>query len=68
MGGTSAVNVTYPGHFQILNNLPCTYHPYRIAEFDAYLAELNNSNIMEFDSATSQTYIDSIIQDIKDHI
>jgi len=68
MGGTSAVNVTYPDHFQILNNLPCTYHPYRIAEFDAYLAELINSNIMEFDTATSQSYIDSIIQDIKDHI
>lgn len=48
MGGTNTINVTYPDHFNILNDQSDkTYMPYRIAEFDSYLAELDNSDIME---------------------
>lgn len=49
MGGTNAINVTYPDYFNILNNkLDKSYMPYRIAEFDYWLSELNNTNILNF--------------------
>lgn len=50
MGGTNTVNVTYPNHFNILNDRPDKkYMPYRIAEFDYWLSELNNADLLDFD-------------------
>lgn len=49
MGGTNTVNTTYSDHFNVLNNdLSKAYMPYRIAEFDYWLSELSNSNILNF--------------------
>lgn len=50
MGGTNTINVTYPNHFNILNDRPDkNYMPYRIAEFDYWLSELNNADLLDFD-------------------
>lgn len=49
MGATNTKNSTYPEHFNIINDCIDKYYmPYRIAEFDHYLATLANADIMNF--------------------
>lgn len=49
MGGTNSINVSYPDHFNILNDRSDkVYMPYRLAEFDWWLSELANDSVLDF--------------------
>lgn len=65
MGGTCPINTTYPDHFNVLNTKNISYNPYRLCEFDSYLAEIENSSNMTFDDASAKELIENIIFDVK---
>lgn len=49
MGGTSEINTSYPDYFTILKkDGPRSYMSYRLADFDYWLSELNNSYYMDY--------------------
>jgi hypothetical protein len=49
MGGTSEINTSYPDYFTMLKKEgPRTYMSYRLADFDYWLSELNNSDLMSY--------------------
>lgn len=65
IGGTDPVNISYPDHFNLINyDINRTYMPYRLAEFDWWLGEIENADIMEF----SKDKIEEICKNIIDHI
>lgn len=48
-GGTSEINCSYPDHFITLKkDLPKKYVPYRFADFDVWLAEFHNNDLMTY--------------------
>ena len=65
MGGTNTINVTYPDFFNVLNDQDKTYMPYRLADFDWYLSELENHDIMKFNSKQLSDMGKSILKHIK---
>ena len=65
-GGTNPVNVSYPGYFNFINDkAERSYMHYRVAEFDWWLTEIENSNIMKFSNDENKSICDNIIKHIK---
>lgn len=65
MGGTNATNVTYPDYFNILNNDDTkTYMPYRISEFDWWVSQVLNDDIMQFSDKKIKKICNKIIKHI----
>lgn len=66
MGGTNTINTTYPDYFNIVNDRPDkTYMPYRVAEFDWWLSETINNDIMVFDDKKIKQICSDILKHIK---
>lgn len=68
-GGTSVVNYGYPDWFKIIRKEgidPIKYFPFRIAEFDAWLAEMVNDGVMDISNKEMEQYCEEILQDIKE--
>lgn len=66
MGATNAMNATYPDHFNILNddeNRP--YMPYRLGEFDWWVKQTLNDDIMDFSDKKIKKFCKKIIKHIK---
>lgn len=66
IGATNPVNISYPNHYNLLNyDKDRTYMPYRIAEFDWWLGEIENSTIMEFNQNQLKEMGKNILEHIK---
>lgn len=68
-GGTSVVNYGYPDWFKIIRKEgidPIKPLPFRIGEFDAWLAEMVNDGVMDISKKEMEQYCEEILQDIKD--
>lgn len=66
IGSTSAVNVTYPDWFRIVDPKPDKeYMHYRLCDFDFSLVELANADLLDFDRRTMIGIMDGIVTDIK---
>lgn len=66
MGGTNTKNVTYPDHFNIINDVENKeYMPYRLTEFDWWLSETLNKDIMNFDDKKIKEISTNIVKHIK---
>lgn len=66
MGGTNVKNVTYPDHFNILNNYEDKeYMPYRLTDFDWWLSETLNKDVMNFDDKKIKEITSNILKHIK---
>lgn len=68
-GGTTPTNCGYPGWFvNIEKGDDRTYMPYRLAEFDMYIGETNNHDLMDFTREEIDTICEKLIQDIRSKI
>ena len=66
MGATSAVNTSYPDYFNIIEtNTEKTYMSYRLCEFDFWLAEIENSEILNLNKDQARIICDNVIDHIK---
>lgn len=66
MGATNAVNTSYPDYFNILNNDENRpYMPYRFNEFDWWVSQTLNDNIMDFSDKKTKKFCKKIIKHIK---
>lgn len=68
-GGTSIINYGYPDWFKIIckddvNSIK--YYPFRVAEFDSWLSEVENSDTMNYTENELEKYCEEILQDIKE--
>ena len=69
IGGTNPVNISYPDYFNLYNDDHTRqYMPYRIAEFDFYLSEIQNANILNFDSKKIKDCLAHIKKHLRKHI
>jgi hypothetical protein len=48
MGGTDAVNMSYPDYFRIIQRKQPVYSPMRISSFQSNLAERLNKECIEY--------------------
>lgn len=66
MGGTNSTNISYPDYFHMINDDPNkTYMPYRIAEFDWYLSEIENDKVLDFSDTEIKQICNDIVKNIK---
>lgn len=66
MGATNTKNVTYSDHFNILNeHEEKEYMPYRLTDFDWWLSETLNKDIMTFDDKKIKEFTSNILKHIK---
>jgi hypothetical protein len=66
MGATNAVNASYPDYFNILNNDENRpYMPYRFNEFDWWVSQTLNDDIMDFSDKKTKKFCKKIIKHIK---
>jgi ADP-heptose:LPS heptosyltransferase len=64
-GGTNVINASYPDHYNIINDIKDKkYMPFRFAEFEWHLAELENGNLLNF----TKQQLDEITTNITKHI
>lgn len=69
MGGTNTINVTYPNHFNIINdNQNKAYMPYRIADFDFWHHGIINDGILNFSDKEIKNICTDVIKHIKKSI
>jgi len=68
-GGTSPINCSYPEWFTIIQkNEPRTYMPYRLAEFDMYIGETNNHDLMNFGKEEIDAIVENLIKNIRSKV
>lgn len=66
IGGTSEVNTSYPDFFTILKKEgPKSYMSYRLADFDYWLSELQNSDLMSYTTDEMINATKVLIQEVK---
>jgi len=69
VGGTNPVNISYPDFFNLYNHdKNRTYMPYRITDFDFWLSEVQNANILNFDSKKIKDCVNNIKAHLRKHI
>ena len=70
LGSTHAVNITYPDHFQIIENenVEKEYSPIRICGLDSHLADRKNDRCMEFSDKDVDNIYEAIVKDIKEKV
>jgi hypothetical protein len=65
-GGTSPINCGYPEWFtNIEKGDERSYMPYRLAEFDMYISETCNHDLMDFTKEEIDTICENLIQHIR---
>jgi ADP-heptose:LPS heptosyltransferase len=66
-GGTSVANYGYPDWFMtVRKNVPIKYLPMRLADFDNWLSELNNTDSMDYTQQQIDELCTQIVQNIRD--
>lgn len=66
MGGTNTTNVTYSDHFNIINDTEDKeYMPYRLTDFDWWMSETLNNEIMNFNDKKIKEITTNILKHIK---
>ena len=70
LGSTCAVNITYPDHFQIIENenVEKEYSPIRICGLDSHLADRKNDRCMDFTDEEVDKIYSTIVKDIKEKV
>lgn len=70
LGSTYAVNITYPDHFQIIENenVEKEYSPIRICGLDSHLADRKNDRCMDFTDEEVDNIYSAIVKDIKEKV
>jgi hypothetical protein len=68
LGSTYAINITYPDHFQIIENkdVEKEYSPIRICGLDSHLADRKNDRCMDFSDEDIDNIYKTIVKDIKE--
>lgn len=67
IGGTTEVNTSYPDHFNIVKkNVEKRYMSYRLCDFDYWLSELENSDLMRYSPEEVQNICNMVGKDIKE--
>jgi hypothetical protein len=64
MGGTDAVNMSYPDYFRIVQRKKPRYSPMRISGFQSNLAERANKECIEYTDDEILSLYDKIIEDM----
>ncbi|NBV27509.1 hypothetical protein EBS02_00590 [bacterium] len=67
IGSTSAINCSYPDFFNIIEKKSDNkqYSSYRICEFDYWLSNINNSNLMDYSDDELNNVCEMLLKDIK---
>ena len=70
LGSTYAVNITYPDHFQIIENenVEKEYSPIRLCGLDSHLADRKNDRCMDFTDEEVDNIYSAIVKDIKEKV
>lgn len=70
LGSTYAVNITYPDHFQIIENkdVEKEYSPIRVCGLDSHLADRRNDRCMDFTDEDIEEIYSAIVKDIKEKV
>jgi ADP-heptose:LPS heptosyltransferase len=69
IGGTSAINTTYEGRLTVIKkSVQRKYMHYRLCDFDYWLAELENSNTLDFSENECKDITKNILTVIEDSI
>ena len=70
LGSTYAVNITYPDHFQIIENenVEKEYSPIRLCGLDSHLADRKNDRCMDFTDEEVDKIYSAIVKDIKEKV
>lgn len=70
LGSTYAANITYPDHFQIIENkdVEKEYSPIRICGLDSHLADRKNDRCMDFSDEDIEEIYSAIVKDIKEKV
>ena len=70
LGSTYAVNITYPDHFQIIENenVEKEYSPIRVCGLDSHLADRKNDRCMDFTDEEVDNIYSAIVKDIKEKV
>ena len=68
LGSTFAINITYPDHFQIIENenVEKEYSPIRLCGLDCHLADRINDRCMMFSDEEIDSIYKAIVKDIKE--
>lgn len=68
-GATSVANYGYPKWFTTISkNQPIKYLPMRLADFDTWLAEIHNTDAMDYSNQQIDELCTTIIKDIRDKV
>jgi hypothetical protein len=66
-GGTSAINFCYPTWFKIVQkHSPTAYVPFRTCEFDYWLANIQNNDMMDYSHGEIRKMCEDIVEDINE--
>jgi len=70
LGSTYAVNITYPDHFQIIENenVEKEYSPIRVCGLDSHLVDRKNDRCMDFTDEEVDNIYSAIVKDIKEKV
>lgn len=67
IGGTTETNISYPEHFSFVKKEgERKYMSYRLCDFDYWLAELVNNNLMDYSAEDISKILKSISKDIRE--
>ena len=66
MGGTSELNTSYTDHFTIIKKPgDRKYMSYRLCDFDYWLSELENTNLMTYTIDEINKITQNILKDVR---
>lgn len=66
-GGSSVKNYGYEDWFKIIKpNDEVKYYPFRLCEFDAWLSEIQNTDLLNYTENEMLNYCEEILEDIKE--
>ncbi len=69
LGGTPAINISYPDFFNIIKfGIDDKYTSYRLCEFDNYLAEIENDSNLDLNKEQIQEFVEKTVQHLKKSI
>jgi hypothetical protein len=66
MGGTDAINMSYPDYFRIIQRKKPIYSPMRISAFQSNLAERLNKDCIEYTEKEILDIYEEIKKDLND--
>ena len=67
MGGTNAINMSYPDYFRVIQRKKAVYSPMRISGFQSNLAERLNKECIEYTESEILDVYEKIKEDIENN-